>query len=379
VTLIHSIGEVRVFRYAAIIALLVVAFGPNRRANAASQIAPFVTTSGAVDNGVAGNTFINCTAGTGLIPGELVLLAINTLSVGTTITPPAAGPGIPAWSLIDPQTLNGDYTQQYYWHEVGTAESGGPTFEFTLTNGQGAATVRAACVAAAYQNTCLESATPCTSPISAVASGTSIASSNVEVSASVSFPNNSLVVGAFGTTDTNSRFGDSAANQPFVSGVSGIDQSSGPVGSPNLSSINGVSGKNGGIMITNLTEPFAGIDGPWLAALPQLGNFPTIRITNISGNGTTVTGTVQNPTLLNQYMQPSFMATISSVTGGSPTGCFNGTFTVTPTPPAPSTTFTYPDAGCSGTGEASAATIAIQDPGTGDNVAQIVSIIPNAP
>jgi hypothetical protein len=80
--------------------------------------------------------------------------------------------------------------------------------------------------------------------------------------------------------------------------------------------------------------------------------------------------------MLQQYKQPSFIANIIGVTGGSTSGCFNGTFTVTPTS---ATTFTYADATCSGTGGTSAAQIQIVDPGVGDNAGQVVSIIPHLP
>ncbi len=138
----------------------------------------------------------------------------------------------------------------------------------------------------------------------------------------------------------------------------------------------GVSGTNGGIGLVNLTEVFGGSDGPWISSLPQTGNFPTILLTAITGDGATVTGTTSTSPMLQQYNQTSFMADIVGVVGGSPSGCFNGTFTVTPTD---ATHFTYADA-CSGYRyNSQLAQIMIHDPGKGDNVSQVVSLIPHLP
>ena len=328
--------------------------------------APSNRSSGAVDNGTAGNAFINCTSGSGLQEHDLVILAINTLGSGIAITPPATSAGHPAWNLIDSQTVNGDYQQQQYWHEVGSGEVGGPQFTFMLSP-----SVRAACAASAYKSTCLDDPVECANPIFDHQAGNSINSPNVSESAALGIPANSLVVGTFGTTDTNSKFGDSATNPPGLSGSSGTNLGSGP----NLGPINGVNGQNGGISIVQATEIFSGSDGPWQASLPQLGPFPQIPITSISGNGTTVTATVTNSPLLNQYQQPSFQAIISGV---GTTSCYNGTFTITPVLPAPSLSFTY-SSSCTGPGDATTATVKVVDPGKGDNVGEVVSIKPNLP
>ena len=119
----------------AVLATLLVASRPNQEAVAGSRIAtvpaaaifaPSNTSSGGIDNGLAGNTFVNCSAGTGLSPHNLVLLGINILSASATISPPQTdiANGHPPWNLIDPETVNGDYTQQYSWHEVGANEAG---------------------------------------------------------------------------------------------------------------------------------------------------------------------------------------------------------------------------------------------------------------
>src|SRR5580704_7719431 len=75
----------------------------------ATVIPPTNVGSGAVENGNTGNTFINCTAGSGLVENNVVVLVINALGAEITITPPAEGPGMPPWNLIDSQTVNGDY------------------------------------------------------------------------------------------------------------------------------------------------------------------------------------------------------------------------------------------------------------------------------
>ena len=65
---------------------------------------------------------------------------------------------------------------------------------------------------------------------------------------------------------------------------------------------------------------------------------------------------------------------------GAEPSCFNTpsgsgqTVTVT-AQPAPSTTFSYPST-CTGTGQSFTAMLFIQDPAMGDNVSQVVSIIP---
>jgi len=404
-------------------------------------VAPSNTGSGAVDNGTAGNTFIDCTAGSGLELNNLVILSINVLGSGVTITPPATDVvgGHPAWNLVDTQMVNGDYEQEIFWHEVGSAEVGGPSFMFSFPG-----IFRAACAAATYHNTCLDSGSACTDPIFDHQAGQSTASSAVTETAPVSVPNTSLVVGAFGTTDTNSKFGDSATNPPGTTGNNGANQHAGTIsGGPNMSPVNGVEGNNGGITINNLTEIASGTDGPWRALLPQTGKFPTIGIIAISGNGSLVTGTASTTPPLDQYRQPSYTATIANVGGGSPSGCFDGTFVVTPQVPTTttngitsfptstisvlsttgfltageinidgqvvtytgttatsftgvsggsgsvpsgstvtgqSTVFTYSDAGCSGTGSTSVSSnIMPNDPGEGDNAAQVLSIIPNLP
>ena len=341
-----------------------------------TNVAPVNTGSGAVDNGTAGNTFINCTAGSGLVENNVVILAINVLGSGVTITPPGASGGHPAWNLIDSQTVNGDYQQQFFWHEVGSAETGGPSFMFGLSP-----SVRAACAASTYKNTCLDDTVQCGSnagsPIFAHTSGTATASSFVTETAAISFPNSSLVVGGFGTTDTNSKMGDGATNNPLSPGAF-TNQGTGP----NMSPVNGVSGNNGGISIANAQEVFGGTDGPWRGSLPQLGAFPTINITAISSNGVLVTATVGTNPPLQQYQQPTFAANVSNIAGGTPSNCFNvdqpNSVVVTPTD---ATHFTYPvPAGCTGSPSTTITShIDIIDPGKGDNVGQVISLIPHLP
>ena len=176
-----------------------------------TPVSPSIQGSGSVDNGSAGNTFINCTAGSSLVQNNVVILAINVLSGTATITPPSASTGHPAWNLVDTKVVGGDYTQELFWHEVGSAETGGPSFMFGF-NG----TVRAACSAVTYSNTCLNDSTPCSDPVFSSTSGSSTASSNVTQSGAITFPSNSVLVAGLGTTDTNSKFGDGATNSPGV-------------------------------------------------------------------------------------------------------------------------------------------------------------------
>jgi hypothetical protein len=386
-TLVNSFQRALVFGLAVIIALLVVAVGWNREADAQSEtatatatpapgaaMAPTNTSSGGIDNGLGGTGLgsINCSAGSGLTQNNLILLAVNILGTGVIVTPPAGRVWVQIGTTI---TLNGDSEQKFFWHQVGSAEVGGPSFVFGISP-----STRASCVAAAYKNTCLDSPNGCPNgnPIFDSTVGTSVQSSFVSQmvslyttsqSGQISFPDDSLVVGVFGTTNTNSSFGISATNPPFVNGVPGRNQTGIPL---NMSLVNSVSGLNGGLIIANLTEPFAGTDGPWQATLPQLGNFPTTKITTISSDGTIVTVTGQN--LPNLYEQPYFQAIVANVIGGSPPGCFNGTFTVTY---IGSAMFTYTaPGGCIGTGVPSSGTITIVDPGIGDNFSGVVSILP---
>jgi hypothetical protein len=296
-------------------------------------VAPSNRSSGAVDNGTAGNTIINCSSGSGLFENDLVILVINVLGQGVAINPPATDliGGHPAWNLENTQNVNGDYEQEIFWHQIGSAETGGPSFMFTFGTSEVPVNVRAACAASAYKNSCLDSASACTDPIAGNTQGQSSASNAVSQSGQISFPAQSLVVAGVGTSDTNSKFGDGATNLPGTSGVPGKNQTN---VTPNMSPVNGVSGNNGGIAIVNLTEIASGTDGPWQSLLPETGNWPTISLNSISGNGATATGVVAVTGIpLDQYQQTSFQAEISGVS----TSCFNSTVgtppqvTVTPT------------------------------------------------
>jgi hypothetical protein len=285
-------------------------------------------------------------------------------------------PGHPAWNIIDSEVILGSqpYQQILYWHQVGSAETGGPMFEFTF----GDTPVRAAFAASTYKDTCLNDPTPCASnggsPIFASTFGVSTGlTSQVTETSAISAPGLSIAVGAFGTTDTNSAMGETASNPPGAAG--GFANQGGGF---NMSPVTATAGNNGGIAIADLAEPFAGTDGPWRGSLPQLGKFPQIQLLSISSDGTTITGTTSGAPMLAQYGQPSFSINIVNVTGGSPSGCFNQNgVTITPTG---SSTFTAPAGTCNvpSTGTTTGASIDIIDPGVGNNVAQVVTIIPTS-
>ena len=263
---------------------------------------------------------------------------------------------------------------------MGTGETGLNANSFTFT--LGGTPVRAACAGASFTSTCLDNPVPCLNPIFDTKLGTSIHSSLVTqltgISSGsndpISFPNASLVVGLYGTTDTNSQFGVGASNPPG-SGGAFTNQGAGS----NLTFLTGTAQNNGGISIGTLSEGFAGTDGPWRGSLPQLGAFPQIAISSMIESAGTVTATVVANPPLAQYQQPTFLGNIANSTGGTPPGCFNASgVTITPTG---LNTFTYATpGGCSGTPVGGGTThLDIIDPGLGDNVSQVVSIIPNLP
>ena len=339
----------------------------------ATPLAPSNNGSGSTDNGNAGNTFINVTSGSGLQLHNVVILVLNILGNGVNVTAPTTNGTInPAWHLLDSKSINNSqpYEQFFYWHEVGTGEIGGPSFTFTFTSN-----VRAAFAASTYKNTCLEDPSPCSSnsgsPISNLQTGMSSGlATDVTETAPVTFPSLAIVVGGFGTSDTNSKIGDAATNPPNITGGF-FNQASGF----NLSPVTGTSGNNGGISIGDLAEPFGGNDGPWRGALPQLGKFPQIALTAISSDGTTISGTTATVPMLQQYGQPSFKINIVNVSGGTPSGCFVSQNPITITTTG-TNTFTAPAGGCSGTGTVVAnSQIQVVDPGVGNNVAEVVSII----
>jgi hypothetical protein len=398
-TLVHSVERWRVFLIALVIVPLLVTFGPSREA--ASQIAtamptpaspatiaPLLKNSGEVDNGLLGSTSILCAAGTGLAQNELVILAINTLSGDTTITPPPTGPGSPPWNLISfPSPVNGDYTQQLYWHQVGSAENGSPLFVFTFSNGQGPEIVKAACAAGTFKNTCLESQFGCPngSPIFDLSVGTSTQGDQVTQSGTsmggepfgqINVPSAGLVFAVFGTSDTNSKFGDTANYNANTNG--GFYTPETGTFTEGLSSVNGVSGHNGGLAMA--TKRFSSsVDGPFPASLPQRSDpMGGVQITSVNGDGTTAKGTVAEPGVLNQSMPfQAYVESVDPVCFNTPSG--NGaTVTVTPTLPLPSTTFTYASS-CIGVGQMSTGLLFVQDPGMGDNVSQVISIAPETP
>ena len=270
----------RIVGYSILVALLVVIFGPSRKA--ASQvgsatptpIAPLIKNSGGVDNHREGNSVIECSAGTGLVENELIILAINALSGDTTIVAPPTSTGHPVWNLINSQPANNDYIQQLYWHQVGSAETQGPMFEFSFNKGQVSESVRAACAAAAFTHSCLDNASgACANPIAAVAAGNSMQSNAVTQTGDtggapagqIVVPQNGVIFGAFGTSNTNSAFGGAPSETCNANG--GFCPSFGGNLSGGLVSVNDISGNNGGLTIAAKHES-SSVDGPFAATLP---------------------------------------------------------------------------------------------------------------
>lgn len=368
--------------------LLGVAIGSTPSASAQSEIAtptatstaisPLRTSSGADNNGLSGNglSFINCSAGNSVSVNNLVIVGIDILGSGVTITPPSVG----VWTQIGTtQTVNGEYESAIYWHQAGPSETGGPTFRFDLSPG-----TRAACVAAAYRNTCLDNPNnPCGNPILDSTTATSPLSFNLASSGvNTGFPSQvggvinaeplSLIVAVLGTSDTNESFGELGSSGPEIPGdFGGLPFISASSASVNVSIVVAQLSALG-----HMNSSPAGTAGPFSTDLPDRNDPPPLNIATISCSGqglTTVTLQANQPSV-KQYHFSSFQATISSVT---PSG-FNGTFRITPTSDA---SFTYTvGAACPGaTGTGSAMTVQDQDPAIGDNVGVWVSIVPNLP
>jgi hypothetical protein len=299
--------------------------------------------------------------GTGGLEGNLAFVAVTLLGNGIPITPPLQGSGHPAWNQVGTTvTVNSDYEQALFWHEIGSSELGTPQFIFTFGS-----SARASCGGLLYTQTCLESGTPCADPI--LDSSVGMSTNSVSVSQSgnsspgnapggqLNVPALGRVVGAFGTSDTNSFFGGGAPDGAQIGGSLGV-----------LAQHTQSSGVNGGIVMAD--KPFSadGVAGPFPAFLPNRVDPPALTVGNIVGNGSIAIGTT-NGGDIRQYGQTTLTATIS---GNS---AFNGTFTITPTS---ATTFTFANStNTTGTG----GMVQPQDPTAGDNVSQVVSIKPVIP
>jgi len=213
VRLFRSIEHPRVLG-SILIALFIVTPGVtgHRPAHAATAAAtpapvmPLITSSGASNNHRMGGSSINCTAGTGVLPGALVLLAIDVLlssPPSVTITPPTSGPGIPAWNQIGSTITEGNCEQTLFWHQLGSnVAEFSEVFQFVFNS-----SVRATCAAAAIAHTCLENNIPCMNPIFDYSSGSAPLSNLVlqtgtsvlgEVDGQIHVPEMGLLLGAFG-------------------------------------------------------------------------------------------------------------------------------------------------------------------------------------
>jgi hypothetical protein len=292
-----------------------------------------------------------------------VIMAVTMMSGTATITAPGASSGHPVWNQIGTtQVVNADFEQALYWHEIGSAEVGTPQFTFTF--GPGTPIIRASCGAILYTNTCLMSGVPCTDPTFDSNLGTSTNANGVsqtqtsspqgETLGQIDVPALGLVVGAFGTSDQNSFFGDSATSGSNINGTLGV-----------MSQHTQSSGVNGGIVLGDKSVVSGGVVGPFPATLPNRVDPSSQSVVNIVGNGATATGTT-NAGDIRQYGR----VTLTAVISGNTVGAFNGTFTITPTS---ATTFTFSSAtNATGTG----GSIQPEDPAVGDNISQTVSLKP---
>ena len=98
------------------------------------------------DNTSAGNTIITLTPATGVVEFDMAVIAIAYQSNTITVTPPVGG-----FTLIS-STVEGDFTQNIYWHEISSSADDSWTFTFS-------ASVQAEGGVLAYAGTCLADST----------------------------------------------------------------------------------------------------------------------------------------------------------------------------------------------------------------------------
>ncbi len=216
-------------------------------------------TSLGLDNGVEGNTSVSTLVGGGSVSqNNLTIVAINILGTGIAVTPPATSAGHPPWNQIGSYVLpSANIEQIWYWHEIGSAETGAPGFTFGFSS-----SARASLATVTYSSTCLEDATPCAAgsppgnPIDDFSFGMSLGNDSVTTGASaINVPAHGEVVAVFGTSNTITAFGLSGNPNGSFSG--------------GLSLVTGAANHNGGIEITEKPEPAAGTDGPFTATMPS--------------------------------------------------------------------------------------------------------------
>ncbi len=187
-----------------------------------------------------------------------MIVAINILGTDVTVTPPDESDGHPAWNLIGSAVSpSANLEQVWYWHEIGSAETGEPGFTFGFDS-----IVRASLATVTYSNTCLEDATPCAdgspagNPLDDSSFATSLGSNSVMTGVSgIDVPAQGEVVAVFGTSNTITAFGISGSPEGSLS--------------DGLSNVTGDANHNGGIEITEKPEPAAGSDGPFTATMPD--------------------------------------------------------------------------------------------------------------
>jgi hypothetical protein len=152
---------------------------------------------------------------------NLVIVALNYLGTGVTVTPPmATGADHPAWVLINIQSAGSpaDFTQLLYWHVIGNAETGAPQFLFSFDS-----SVRATAGGVGYQGTCLEDAgPPCgphpgESPVDDAQTSAANASNSVPAGAALNVPANGVTALASGSSNTLGFFGGPGSPSGTVS------------------------------------------------------------------------------------------------------------------------------------------------------------------
>jgi len=336
---------------------------------------------GAIDNLHSGGTTINCPAGSGLLPGQLSIIAVNVLGTGVTITPPSAGVGIPAWNQLGcplgtscpAGTITvGNYEQALFWHEVGTTPSeNSGSFTFGLNPSS-----RAACAGVTYTNTCLMDGTPCANPIFDYNSGSAALSNSVvttgtstpqgQTGGKLAVPTAGLIVAFYGSSDPFSEYGINANSSSNSNGAAYSPQN-GTAGPGLVGPVTGRFQVNGGIDVF-AKNPSSSVDGPFNGTLP-LRNDPTggLAINSITGNGTTAAGTTTTANTLLIGTTPGYVLSNSNAGFNTPSG------TVVPMTVDGNQNFHYSNPTV-GTG--SGGNLFLQDPAAGDSVVQTVSLIP---
>ena len=338
---------------------------------------------GAIDNLHSGGTTINCPAGSGLLPGQLTLIAVNVLGTGVTITPPIAGLGMPAWNQLGCPLLAPLVPPERLRSEITSRPSSGTKLVLRLRRTRVVSpsglnpSSRAACAGVTYTNTCLMDSSPCSNPIFDYNSGSAALSNSVvttgtnvlpkrQTGGKLGVPTVGLVVAFYGSSDPFSEYGINANSSSNSNGTA-YSPSNGTVGPGLVGPVTGRFQVNGGIDVfaKNMSSV---VDGPFNGTLP-LRNDPTggLAISSITGNGTTAAGTTTTANTLLIGTTPGYVLLNSNAGFNTPSG------TVVPMTVDGNQNFHYSNATV-GTG--TGGNLFLQDPAAGDSVVQTVSILP---